>query len=323
MKVKGWVYISFLIVALILVTPHFVHAHVCNDVLSGGDQSGCPDPETVKYVSQSTSNNRLTIVSQVTAKHITWGSGSSCTQSSGCYKNSDFNGKCNPTTFVDGWQLKNFDYNVHSPGSSSYFTFSSSPSIPFDLSDGQTQNFNIYIDVKSNAPSQHYTIDIGMLGDLSDSVRPIYTLDFDWSGNGGGCTDKCSTNGAKQCSGAGYQLCSDSNSDGCLEWSSVNSCSTAICKTPKCSGSGTCGFNNVANGATDGSCNGNTGCSGGSCVCNGQGTCISSGPSCSDDCPTSGAHACVDSTTYHTCGQYDSDSCLDWSSATSCSGGPC
>src|SRR3989344_6709344 len=40
------------------------------------------------------------------------------------------------------------------------------------------------------------------------------------------CSDECSSNGAKQCSGDGYQTCGNYDSDACLEFSSVTSCSS-------------------------------------------------------------------------------------------------
>lgn len=43
-------------------------------------------------------------------------------------------------------------------------------------------------------------------------------------------------------------------------------------------------------------------------------------PSCSNECSSSGAKECYGSG-YRTCGNYDSDSCLEWSSAASCSSG--
>ncbi len=44
-----------------------------------------------------------------------------------------------------------------------------------------------------------------------------------------GCTDECSSNGAKQCSGSltGYQTCGNYDADLCLEWSSATSCSSS------------------------------------------------------------------------------------------------
>jgi len=42
---------------------------------------------------------------------------------------------------------------------------------------------------------------------------------------------------------------------------------------------------------------------------------------CSNDCSPSGSKQCTDSTHYKTCGNYDSDSCLEWSSTSSCPSG--
>ncbi|OGY22169.1 MAG: hypothetical protein A2126_00575 [Candidatus Woykebacteria bacterium GWB1_45_5] len=44
-------------------------------------------------------------------------------------------------------------------------------------------------------------------------------------------------------------------------------------------------------------------------------------PLCSDECSPSGAKQCTDGTHYKTCGNYDTDSCLEWSSSTSCPAG--
>ncbi|MCX6712905.1 MAG: DUF2341 domain-containing protein, partial [Candidatus Vogelbacteria bacterium] len=43
--------------------------------------------------------------------------------------------------------------------------------------------------------------------------------------------------------------------------------------------------------------------------------------SCTDDCAPSGAKQCSGTTGYQTCGNYDTDTCLEWSSATACSTG--
>ena len=43
-------------------------------------------------------------------------------------------------------------------------------------------------------------------------------------------------------------------------------------------------------------------------------------PPCTDEC-SSGAKKCTSSTSYQTCGNYDADSCLEWSSAASCPAG--
>jgi len=49
------------------------------------------------------------------------------------------------------------------------------------------------------------------------------------------CTNQC-TNGARICSGNGFQFCSDYNGDGCTEWGSVQSCGGG----QVCSGQGQC-----------------------------------------------------------------------------------
>lgn len=42
------------------------------------------------------------------------------------------------------------------------------------------------------------------------------------------------------------------------------------------------------------------------------------GTSCSNECTTSGLKECASLTSYRTCGNYDSDSCLEWSTSASC-----
>ncbi|MFH1331944.1 MAG: hypothetical protein ABIH63_01530 [archaeon] len=41
-------------------------------------------------------------------------------------------------------------------------------------------------------------------------------------------------------------------------------------------------------------------------------------PSCTNECSPSGAKQCYNTASYQTCGNYDADSCLDWSTATNC-----
>lgn len=50
-----------------------------------------------------------------------------------------------------------------------------------------------------------------------------------------------------------------------------------------------------------------------------EGSCVSS-PSCQDGCFTEGEKRCSDHYHYQICGNYDWDSCLEWSSPSSCSG---
>ncbi|MEK6855465.1 MAG: PepSY domain-containing protein [Nanoarchaeota archaeon] len=104
------------------------------------------------------------------------------------------------------------------------------------------------------------------------------------------CSDECSTSGVKQCSGSGYQTCGNYDSDSCLEWSTETACSS-----------------------------GQT-CSGGACVSSSTGVSPSgASPTCTNDC-TSGAKQCS-GTGFQICGNYDSDSCTEWSSVSSCSAG--
>ena len=98
------------------------------------------------------------------------------------------------------------------------------------------------------------------------------------TGEGIACSDECSPSGSRQCSGNGYQICGDYDSDDCLEWSAVTSC---------------------APGET---------CSDGYCS-----------STCTDEC-SSGERECYGDG-YRICGDYDSDSCLDWSPVTACGAG--
>lgn len=52
----------------------------------------------------------------------------------------------------------------------------------------------------------------------------------------GECTDECSPSGQKICSGTtGYKICGNYDSDSCLEWSSVSSCSSGdVCVNGAC-----------------------------------------------------------------------------------------
>ena len=59
---------------------------------------------------------------------------------------------------------------------------------------------------------------------------------------GTSCQNQCSTQGARQCNGNGWQICGDFDSDSCLEWSSVTACSsTHQCVMGQCKPkTGTC-----------------------------------------------------------------------------------
>ena len=150
------------------------------------------------------------------------------------------------------------------------------------------------------------------------------------------CSNECSS-GEKKCdSGTSYKQCGDYDSDDCLEWSSAKSCSNGeICNGGKCE--------------TD-SCSND--CSGGSIICidktsykhcgqydadgcfdwgptyiciKGEecnnGKCGKPGPTCTDQCTGDGSNTCIDKKYYKTCGNYDSDSCLEWSNTKNCKPG--
>ncbi|MFH1211029.1 MAG: hypothetical protein V1645_03870 [archaeon] len=149
------------------------------------------------------------------------------------------------------------------------------------------------------------------------------------------CSNECSYANAKQCSGtSGYQTCGNYDSDSCLEWGGMTYCysgkvcSSGSCVTaPSCSNEcssgqnkcyGTNAYQTCGNYDSDScyewsssiTCPSGKTCSSGACV----------GGSCSNDC-VSGQKVCYSSLAYKQCGQYDSDSCLDWSALTNCPSG--
>jgi len=93
-----------------------------------------------------------------------------------------------------------------------------------------------------------------------------------------GCVEEC-TQGSRQCSGDGYQLCDDFDSDACMDWGPI---------TP-CTGGDTC---------SDGYCD----------------------STCTNEC-TTGATQCAGTTGAQTCGDYDSDPCLEWGPIVPCPAG--
>ena len=137
------------------------------------------------------------------------------------------------------------------------------------------------------------------------------------------CTNEC-TSGAKRCSGNSVQTCSDHDSDGCTEWGGDTSCGSDSCGSW---GSPYCKNNDVYHSRT---CH-DRGCSNSACSDNPYteealvqdcGTATCSGGVCQGTCTnecSSGQTRC--SGDYkQTCGNYDSDSCLEWPSSTSGSG---
>ena len=93
------------------------------------------------------------------------------------------------------------------------------------------------------------------------------------------CTDECSYIGQRTCYGSNYyKVCGNYDSDSCLEWSSIQYCPSGyICQ---------------------------------------NGECVYQPPSCQNECSYSGQTQKRCSGNYvqqRTCGNYDSDSCLEWS----------
>jgi hypothetical protein len=97
------------------------------------------------------------------------------------------------------------------------------------------------------------------------------------------CSNECSFYGQRSCFGSNYyKICGNYDADSCLEWSSPQYCAAGYV------------------------------CQNGSCV-------LSS--TCQNECSFYGQKTCSSSTSFKTCGNYDSDSCLEWSSPQSCPSG--
>jgi len=128
----------------------------------------------------------------------------------------------------------------------------------------------------------------------------------------GECTNDC-ISGQTKCSDTTHkQTCGQNDSDTCLEWSTATACS----------GSTACGYGNCPDTHKP-----TWRCELGTCVyvCNTSLSCTgepgeeSPVTTCTNDC-TTGQLKCSDTTHKQTCGQYDPDTCLEWSTATACSG---
>lgn len=174
------------------------------------------------------------------------------------------------------------------------------------------------------------------------------------------CTDDCSTNGAKQCSSSltGYQTCGNYDSDSCLEWGSVTSCSSSeTCVAGACvSNTFTC---TDSDGGKDYNAKGNVvaksptsdinvwdlcsdstrlveyfctnlqqsgetytcpnGCSNGACLSSTNQTGCTNGCAFADQIVVCWLPGSLPGN--QTCGNYDSDSCLEWSPCISSTSG--
>jgi hypothetical protein len=117
-----------------------------------------------------------------------------------------------------------------------------------------------------------------------------------WYANESTCADECAYVGQHECSGTSGRTCGNYDSDCCYEWSSWQSCDSQCYYC----GDGTC---NSSCGETSSNCSSDC------------------GATCADECAYAGQTRCYDSTHTQTCGNYDSDCCLEWSSAQSCGSG--
>jgi len=121
------------------------------------------------------------------------------------------------------------------------------------------------------------------------------------------CTNDCSYSGqtGTQCSGNYVQTrtCGDYDADSCLEWSSWSN-------TTNCDSSDGCVDTTYRNYY----------CSGGSCTYSSS---YNDSRCCTNDCSYSGQTACCNSSSRKTCGNYDGDSCLEWSGCSSCGTDKC
>lgn len=183
-----------------------------------------------------------------------------------------------------------------------------------------------------------------------DSVVACTDLDFDgcleWgsatacpSGQGcsngscaSTCSDECTVNGARQCSGTGgWQECGETDGDGCLEWGTVTACGNGeVCSSGFCSAD--CKSECSVIGATK--CNGKAvqtcgdsnsdGCLewGTAVACAASQTCANGfcQIGCTDECTVKGAKTC-DGNGFKVCGDADANGCLEWGTVQSCATG--
>lgn len=139
------------------------------------------------------------------------------------------------------------------------------------------------------------------------------------------CSDACTAN-ATQCVDGGIQSC-EMNAAGCYAWSSTASCGIGkICQNDTCVDSCTdiCASGAVQcadDGGVQSCVTGNQGCLvwSESQACSGDQICKSGKcvDHCQDECNLVGERQCAENG-YVTCGQYDEDSCLEWSLVTAC-----
>jgi hypothetical protein len=135
------------------------------------------------------------------------------------------------------------------------------------------------------------------------------------------CQDECSSSGLRKCSNNGYRTCGNYDEDNCLEWSSITDCPpNTICQK------GNCIQQKCRDGTPYSQCSSNKPlyCDNGSlinkcslCGCPLNQECQIDGSCCRNECSQVGLKGCTNNG-YQTCGNYDTDPCLEWSSMVSC-----
>ncbi|MBO4350164.1 MAG: hypothetical protein J6A01_04345 [Proteobacteria bacterium] len=143
------------------------------------------------------------------------------------------------------------------------------------------------------------------------------------------CTNACQE-GEQTCEGSGYKVC-QKGGDGCMVWSAVQACPEGqACSNNACAAVNTCTPECIAENLRECSgtgyhiCSSVNGCLkwGDVIACdNGcdHGTCQGDASACENECEE-GTAVCEDNG-YKSCGQYDEDSCLEWSGVTACNAG--
>lgn len=161
--------------------------------------------------------------------------------------------------------------------------------------------------------------------------------------NPAACTNDCNSQGDTQCSGQQIQTCvSDADADPCLEWSASANCPvdgevcdgiSQACVAPTCSdectpptdstrcgGTGDAQISACVTDADSDPCyewSSYADCAVSGQVCMG-GQC--SEP-CTSGCDSAGVTQCAANGLVQTCGNYDTDICLEWSAAAACPDG--
>ncbi|NQV91176.1 hypothetical protein HQ489_01770 [Candidatus Woesearchaeota archaeon] len=102
----------------------------------------------------------------------------------------------------------------------------------------------------------------------------------------GNCEDICSYEGKTVCYGNSINTCGNYDKDDCLEWKLTSCGSGKTCKDGAC-------VDSIVN------------------------------PTCTNECNTKGQTACESSTKIKTCGDYDTDNCLEWKIESCYSGDTC